>query len=521
MINSTPRIKSYMKPLLILLLISTLLRAYLAWSVELGNDEVYYRIFGLFPSLSYFDHPPMLAWLIHLTTMGSVETAELLVRLSAVVIGTLNTYIIYRIAGSGRTGFIAALLLTGSLYASIISGTFIMPDTPLTLFWMLALWIFTKILVPQSTSNQFINRSQSKTNCAMLVAGAMIGCAMLSKYTGLYLWGAATIYLLLFNRKWFKNWSLYLAPIITLVIFSPVLVWNFNNDFISFTFHSGRVVAESSINWLYFGREVFGGIFYNNPINYILIICAIVAYIKGRKYISKHLFSLLILFSIPLIVLFLAISVTRETLPHWSAPAYFALMILTAYWLNSIKNGLRWAYSSAILMVVVVLLAVCQINQGVIKLGQDTDSLSLGRGDITLDMYGWRQLGGKFATHFNKDKKAGWVGDNPQIINYRWDEAAHLDTYVALPNGLDLITIGDIIDTHFYDWITRYRGGYDPKRGAYLIISSRYFSNDLPIFKTLNIDGDTPSAIIEIERKDDHVLNFFIYRITPEQLATP
>lgn len=507
--------ETYRKPLILLIIGSIVVRGLIASFTELGNDEVYYRIFGLFPSLSYFDHAPMVAWLINLTTAGSELASEFLVRLSSILIGALNTYIIYLIAGRGRTGFIAALLLTGSIYASLIVGTFIMPDTPMSFFWLLTLLIFKDILINKEP------KSNAATNKKMLLAGLTIGLAMLSKYTGIYLWAAAVLYILIYNRKWLRNWSLYVAPMISLVVFSPVLIWNYQNDFISFTFHSSRVVAENSINPLYFGRELFGGVFYNNPINFILIICTIIAYLKRKTNIDRPEFHFAMLFSVPMIVLFLAISLTRETLPHWAAPAYFILIPLTAKWLNKIKSGIKWAWASVILASVVCVVGFVQINWGILPLtNKNADQQELGQGDITLDMYGWTGLGQKFGQMLDEDKKARITGDNPLIINYRWDESAHLDTYVALPLGLDLITFGELGDTHFYESITAKRTAREPmqalrNRGGYLIVSSRYFRSDLPIFKHLSIDSKQIDRTITVMRSGDCAVNFFVYRIAP------
>lgn len=505
---------TYKRALFILILVSVMIRTFLAWSVELGNDEVYYRVFGLFPSLSYFDHPPMVAWLIHLTTFGSQYTSEVLVRLSSIAIGAINTYLIYRLAERGQSGFIAALMYTGSIYASLIAGVFIMPDTPLTIFWLTTLLIFKDILIKRQTRSS--DKIQSANQYKMILVGCVIGLAMLSKYTGLYLWAASGLYIILYNRKWLKSWSLYLAVALTFLVFAPVLIWNYQNDFISFTFHSARVTTQTDINWLYFGREFMGGFFYNNPINFIVIICAIIAYVRGNRYIERSNFRYLIWFSVPMIVLFWIISLTRETLPHWSGPAYFALIVLGAKWLNTLKNGVRIAYVSVIFTLIICLLGVAQINYSIISLGQEKrESSSLGRGDITLDMYGWRQLGQKFAPILKSDQSKQLVGEKPIIINYRWDESAHLDTYLALPLGLNMITAGEMIDTHFYDWINKYRGGLDLKDGGYLVLSTRYFTPNLAVFESLNIDPDNVDHSITITKKGDPMVNFYVYRIAP------
>src|SRR4029078_10644317 len=40
------------------------LRLVIAGNTGLVDDEAYYRIWSLAPALSYFDHPPMVAWII-------------------------------------------------------------------------------------------------------------------------------------------------------------------------------------------------------------------------------------------------------------------------------------------------------------------------------------------------------------------------------------------------------------------------------------------------------------------------
>lgn len=506
--------KNYIKPLLILILISVLVRTIFATITELGNDEVYYRIFGLYPSLSYFDHPPLLAWLIRLTTFASQQPTEILVRLSSIIIGAINTYLIYIIAGGARRGFFAAMLYTGSIYASVILGLFILPDTPLSLFWLLTLAIFIKILPIKFSS---------KNNSKMLLAGVTIGFAMLSKYTGAYLWVAAAAYIIIFNRAWLRSWALYLAPIVSLVIFLPVIIWNFQNDFISFTFHSARVTAESSINWLYFGRELLGGIFYNNPINYILIITALALFFRLRKssqnFIDRQKFWLLIIFSVPMILMFTSISLTRATLPHWAAPAFFALIILAAFYLDHIaqSKALRWIWSSVGLTVIVITTGTLQINYGLFDLsgGSKEKSMAhLGRNDVTLDMYGWRQLGEKFSKIRQSDIANGVMPASAEIVSYRWDEAAHIDSYVALPQNIKLTTLTGKENTHFYHWISEWRGKYQVGSPAYLLISSRLYNPDAEIFALLGVDHQKRAAdTIVIERGGSAVEAFMLYRI--------
>ncbi|MEG1664394.1 MAG: glycosyltransferase family 39 protein [Mucinivorans sp.] len=496
--------KSYIRKLYWLMGLSFLVRLVVGSSVELGNDEVYYRIFALMPDWSYFDHPPLVAWTVWLTTLGSVHASEWMVRLGPIIIGTINTYIIYRMGGGQRRGLIAALLYTGSLYCSVIVGTFIMPDSPLSLFWLMALWLFMEILPRSETA---------LPHYRMLMAGLCVGLAMLSKYTGGYLWAAAGLYILLFNRTWLKGWSLWVAALLSLLLITPVVYWNAANDFISFTYHaSGRVVEP--YRWLFFGRELLGGIGYNNPINFVVIVTAIVAWARGRKFMQGRQMWLLLIFSLPMVLLFWGVALTRETLPHWSAPAYFALILVGAAYLDSLpKAGLRVAFCSASLALVVLIVGVLQVNYGIIELDKrGTEVQDIGGDDFSLDMYGWHQAGEQFAQIYRADTAAGRMRAGTPLLHYCWDYAAHVDNYVALPMGLKTFTMGRLVSTHYYEWINRRRGGIHPGMDFYLLNSSPYMLNPEELYGA-RFDSICPPDTLKVYRRGRHVMSHYLYRL--------
>jgi 4-amino-4-deoxy-L-arabinose transferase-like glycosyltransferase len=116
-----------------LIVIATLIRIVLATSIDLGNDEVYYLTYAQHLQWNYFDHPPMVALLIRLTTFNLFFTDAFFVRLGPILLAAINTFLMYVIGcklKNKTTGFIAALLFTSSIYTSIIAGVFILPDAP-------------------------------------------------------------------------------------------------------------------------------------------------------------------------------------------------------------------------------------------------------------------------------------------------------------------------------------------------------------------------------------------------------
>ncbi|MBU2649729.1 MAG: glycosyltransferase family 39 protein, partial [Bacteroidetes bacterium] len=164
-----------------LLLASFAIRAFIAAYIELGNDEVYYWTYALYPDWSHFDHPPMVGWFIRIFSFNLLFQEEFFLRLASILAGTLNTYLVYRIGRemfSRRAGLISAFLYTSSLYGFVVAGTFILPDTPQILFWLLALLFFVKAFKFQE------NRVSAYW---MIAAGILTGCALLSKYTSAFL----------------------------------------------------------------------------------------------------------------------------------------------------------------------------------------------------------------------------------------------------------------------------------------------------------------------------------------------
>ena len=182
--------------------ISAIIRAILASNLDLGNDEVYYWTYALYPDWSHFDHPPMVGFTIQLFSFNLLFDSEFFVRLGAIVFGTLNTLIIFRIGQKLKdslTGLYAAILYNTSIYSFIIAGTFILPDSPQLFFWLLSILFALKAL----SSDEI----QSKNKKDLLLTGLFIGLGMLSKYTTVFIWFGIGGYILFNNRKCLNSFS--------------------------------------------------------------------------------------------------------------------------------------------------------------------------------------------------------------------------------------------------------------------------------------------------------------------------
>ena len=486
-----------------LLAVSAVVRGVLAAWMELGNDEVYYWTYALYPDWSHFDHPPMVGWVIQLFSLNLLLDSEFFIRLASVVFMTADTYIIYRIGKDikdARTGLYAALLYTASIYAFVITGIFIMPDTPLMLFWLLAFWMAIQFLIQPKSRYLFL-------------FGLFAGLAMLSKYSGIFLWFGMALYILIFNRKQLKNPYLYLALLLSALCCLPILYWNMEYDFVSLSFHGNRV-GGGTFSLGTFGTEIGGELLYNNPVVFVLAIIAVMAAFKKKLGIEKNMQRLILCIALPMIAVFWVFSFTRPILPHWNAPAYVLLIILVACNLrdkNPDSEALPKAITAALCVLVLTLVVgVTEIKTGFIPLDKHTEPEALGREDFTVDMYGWRQLGEKFADFREQKIAEGVMTEEDGIVANEWFPLANLDYYVARPLNMRVMGLGWPEQLHKYLWINDERGGFHVGENYWFLTDSRYLKDPDELyrwyFQKIELVG-----VIEIERCGKPAKNFFVY----------
>lgn len=499
------------KTLIWLLAISAMVRLFLAYWLEFGNDEVYYWTFAKFPDWSHFDHPPMLGWVMQLFSVNLLFDNELALRLSSVIFMTINTYLVFLIGKqikNEQTGLYAAFLYTASIYAFVITGIFILPDTPQNLFWFLALLMFVKT---------FQNK-QNQSSKFLILAGLFTGLSMLSKYTGVFLWVGVGLYILLFDRKWFKKPSLYISVLISVICLFPVIYWNIENHFASFAFHGNRVgLSDTHLRFDLIGTELLGEFLYNNPFNYILIIIALVAICKKQKYLNSNIQQLFLLMALPMIGIFWFVALFRATLPHWTAPAFNILIFVSAAFLSD-KNPIRenkikipfLIKASTILLAIILIIGCLEIKTGFIPMPDNQPYHRLGKNDFTLDMYGWRNLKGDFAKVRNEKIVQGLMKETDGLVSENWFPLSNIDYYVANPLGINAYGLGNLEKIHKYLWINEIRGGLQIGNDYWFLTNSRDYKNPNDVFKGMFSEIITADTI-EITRCGKPAKRYFVF----------
>lgn len=511
------------KALIILLIISIIIRGFLAAFHEFGNDEVYYWTYALYPDWSHFDHPGMVGWMMQLFSLNLLFDSEFFLRLSSVIFMTINTWLMYLIGKELKNkiaGLYSALLFTASLYAFVITGVFIMPDTPLMLFLLLSIYLFIRYFKEKGDVSVEMHGRAS----LLLLAGLCAGLAMLSKYSAAFIWVGVGLYILIYNRKELKNKYLYLSILISAICLLPILMWNMQHDFISFNFHGDRVSLFGKPRFDYLGTELAGELIYNNPIVYILIIIALVALFRKENKLDKFVSRLLLLTALPWIGIFIYFSLTRSTLPHWSAPGVCLLIPIAGAYLAEKQENMTGIYRIPKVITAALLLLLIAVSVGSfeIKTGRiqacfasekPIEMTAVGKGDVTLDMYGWDQMREGFATVRDSLVANGEMQADDGIIALKWFPAANMDYYIATPLGIKLYALGDLNQIHKYYWINELRGGLQAGRNYWFIDQSyNYYEPDdwrlQPYFEQI-----TPVDTFAIYRGERVAEYVFVYKL--------
>jgi hypothetical protein len=199
------------------LVIFTGLNIFSATTMELHFDEAYYWLYSQFPSFGYFDHPPMIAWLI--TAGQFLFKGEIGVRIMIILLSTFSMVLLWRMAKRYSTD---ALLFWALIYSVVMIHPYAFiatPDAPLLFFSILFFYFYSRFL----EKNNFQN--------AVLLAFT-IALMIYSKYHAFLLLGLV----LSSNFKLLKRFSFWFIIFHTIVYLLPHIFWQINNNFPTFRF---------------------------------------------------------------------------------------------------------------------------------------------------------------------------------------------------------------------------------------------------------------------------------------------
>lgn len=207
----------------------------------LSFDSYYYWEWSRHLALSYFDGSPMIAYFIKLATLLFGNTLFAL-NVVGVISAAITCGILYKTGRwflSKETSLMAVALWLFSPLVTLDILKQTTYDTPLTIFWALTLYYTIKYIRLQNIASLYC-------------IGVSVGFMLLSKYSGVVLVLALLAFLLTSQYRYLlKSVHLYASSIIALLIFSPVIIWNYQHDWQSFTYQlSTHALSNTENPWV-------------------------------------------------------------------------------------------------------------------------------------------------------------------------------------------------------------------------------------------------------------------------------
>lgn len=253
----------------------------LAAFLPAADDEFYYWCWTKDLQWSYYDHPPMTAVLMRLSTMIFGDTVFGF-RVPACFASAFVLYVIARL--TSFQPFIWALLLSPLFTIGAVMMT---PDSPLIMCWAAYLWWLVELhrrLTPSGSecpeelsSMRFTESAAAKVSANeidpqvsitgqlhevslrwWLIGGVILGCGVLSKYTMAVAVPACFFSLIMSRQSWRKWLAGYvLHGIIAFFVASPILIYNIGQGFEPLLFQ-WKHAAEKTPNGMLSAAEFVG-----------------------------------------------------------------------------------------------------------------------------------------------------------------------------------------------------------------------------------------------------------------------
>ncbi len=306
--------------------------------LQLYPDEAQYWLWSRELAFGYYSKPPIVAWLIALTTAIGGD-GEPWIRLSATLLhagAALALFAAGRLLYDGWTGFWAAALY--SLMPGVqLSAGVIATDAPLLFFLSLAVLAYAAALRRPSLG-------------VFVGLGAALGLATLSKYAALYFLAGLVLHAML-SREARQTWTgarLTATAAGLLVVLAPNLAWNAAHGFSTVTHTAANANWEAGERFQlsellsFIGEQfaVFG------PLPFTVFVAGSLL-LTARRRLQPADLALLCLTLPPLLVVSAQAFISRAN-ANWAAAAYPSAAVLVAAWL--VRRRARRTLAAAVVI---------------------------------------------------------------------------------------------------------------------------------------------------------------------------
>lgn len=273
------------------------------------KDEAYYWRWSQDLDWGFFDHPPLVAFIIKLSSFFFADALG--IRFITVLLNALMIKIIWELIPvknktHKNSAFIFFMILMAMPFVNLY-GFITTPDAPLLFFSALYLLALKR----------FEAKSQLFNILFLSLAAALL---IYTKYFG----GIVILLSFIFNPKLFLKKSTYLVGILAFIILIPYLYWLYNNDFISLNYH---LFQRKSIGYLqpkFVYGYLLGTIGILNPALILLLFWQLV---KKKVAVSKEN-SFMIRMFVGYLAFFFLYSFRSWIEAHWIAFAVIPMTLL-------------------------------------------------------------------------------------------------------------------------------------------------------------------------------------------------
>jgi Dolichyl-phosphate-mannose-protein mannosyltransferase len=228
--------------------------------------------------------------------------------------------------------------------------------------------------------------------------GLAWGCTLLSKYHGVLLPAGFVLYLLVWPpaRRCLRTPGPYLALVVGMALFAPVIGWNAAHDWASFRFQGWRAaVGSNGFKPARLAEAIGEQALYLLPWIWLPLVAILIRLVRRgpRRWSEAEAF--LACQSVPALGLFMGVATFRHIMPHWPLIAYVALMpILGKMWAERLAEQPRWQWRWLVATAVVpIFLAGLVVAQARFALLLDGRGRLLGmlspQSDPTIELISW------------------------------------------------------------------------------------------------------------------------------------
>ena len=329
--------------LLVFCVYAVLKLLFLYWlPLPLSFDEAYYWDWSRHLAWGYYSKPPMVAWLIALSThiFGNTEFG---VRLPALVCNLISLIFLWLILNEllDQERLIKAIFLFAFMPILIIYSFVMTIDPPLVLFWLGATYGVIKLI-------------KRRIPVYAILSGVFIGLGFLTKQTTFGLW-IATLFFLAFLSSFDKKLkliSLICIGIIPIIFYFPNVLWNLKHHFVMLK-HTESHFSRKEHSFLPFLNYLAGCTVGYTPV-FLWSLFSGITYLKGiRDEISDYLYAsgVVFLLMITFIAIFIKINI------NWVLPF---VLISIIFWFKRSYNESVFKMSAilgAVLSIILCLLA--------------------------------------------------------------------------------------------------------------------------------------------------------------------